>query len=810
MRFFRGLFIALPISIVMWLILIKVCFGADAPCSTAGGGAGICYVDTASDGGDGTTTATTGAQAAFKTIAVVNGYTYAAGDQILFKRGGTWREQLTVPSSGSAGLPITFGAYGSGVNPIINGADLITGWATIPASQESGGIWHAGMETGLVTEWTDTSDSSQCTFTASATAKNNGSYGLLYTATGVSSYGNARKTLTTVTSGSVYFRYYFYIPTGALGVSKSVKFGQIYDSTFTHQRITHSIVTNGAGAMANKFGIYGQADFYTGVAGELSYDAWHYVELRVKIDGAVGGGEGWVDGVSKGSQYNLDTSTYAIDGVRLGPYLSGGVVNGGTIYMDDAKVSTSYLGAYSAPSYAYSVTLADDPGSVWFNGTHGTRKASVATLVSNNDFYYTGTTLSIYSDTDPAGKTIEGAIRSYGINIDAKNYITVQGITATHTKEWGSGIRTNGATYTVVDGCTLTENYYAGFNAQTTSGYATLSNNIISYNGSFGIRQGGSAGHNLITYNNIHHNVWRDVEGAPLLSNEADSDVVSYNTIYDNAAAADCPTNIGQNHSIYYGNVGNVNVEIHHNIVYNNGSASGIKLLGSGSIHHNISYNNYQAGIFTSYSDTGTTTKNIYYNICYGNYYGFAAFGITSGTHTLNIYNNTFYNNNNNASGNDYPNQLYIGDDHDVLNIKNNIVGVTSGTAFYGYWIANQTGTVSINNNILYTPVGGLIRYNGAARTWSTWQGYGFDTNGFNADPLFVNAAGGNFYLLPTSPARDAGVDVSLTIDYEGKAVPQGTAPDIGAYEFGPIGSPGRRIPGGMGVYHHEELRIPN
>ena len=57
---------------------------------------------------------------AWKTIAKVNASKFNPGDQILFKRGGSWSENLTFPSSGSAGNPITVGAYGSGNAPIIN------------------------------------------------------------------------------------------------------------------------------------------------------------------------------------------------------------------------------------------------------------------------------------------------------------------------------------------------------------------------------------------------------------------------------------------------------------------------------------------------------------------------------------------------------------------------------------------------------------------------------------------------------------------------------------------------------------------
>ncbi|HIA12061.1 MAG TPA: T9SS type A sorting domain-containing protein [Flavobacteriales bacterium] len=44
------------------------------------------------------------------------------GDSILFKRNESWREQLIVPSSGQAGNPITFGAYGNGKKPLFLGS----------------------------------------------------------------------------------------------------------------------------------------------------------------------------------------------------------------------------------------------------------------------------------------------------------------------------------------------------------------------------------------------------------------------------------------------------------------------------------------------------------------------------------------------------------------------------------------------------------------------------------------------------------------------------------------------------------------
>jgi parallel beta-helix repeat protein len=59
---------------------------------------------------------------AWKTIAKVNASTFLPGNSILFKCGETWAETLTVPSAGTAGKPITFGAYSTGAKPIITGS----------------------------------------------------------------------------------------------------------------------------------------------------------------------------------------------------------------------------------------------------------------------------------------------------------------------------------------------------------------------------------------------------------------------------------------------------------------------------------------------------------------------------------------------------------------------------------------------------------------------------------------------------------------------------------------------------------------
>lgn len=82
------------------------------------------YVDpSGNDSLDGRTMAT-----AWATLSKVSGSTFSAGDRILLKRGGLWRETLTLGQSGTSGARITIGAYGAGAAPVISGGTVRTGW----------------------------------------------------------------------------------------------------------------------------------------------------------------------------------------------------------------------------------------------------------------------------------------------------------------------------------------------------------------------------------------------------------------------------------------------------------------------------------------------------------------------------------------------------------------------------------------------------------------------------------------------------------------------------------------------------------
>jgi len=63
---------------------------------------------------------------AWRSVAKVNAAMFNPGDQILFARGGEWRDSLKASSSGAAGRPIVYGAYGKGEKPKFWGSDPVT------------------------------------------------------------------------------------------------------------------------------------------------------------------------------------------------------------------------------------------------------------------------------------------------------------------------------------------------------------------------------------------------------------------------------------------------------------------------------------------------------------------------------------------------------------------------------------------------------------------------------------------------------------------------------------------------------------
>lgn len=131
---------------------------------------------------------------------------------------------------------------------------------------------------------------------------------------------------------------------------------------------------------------------------------------------------------------------------------------------------------------------------------------------------------------------------------------------------------------------------------------------------------------------------------------------------------------------------------------------------------------------------------------------------------TVNIYNNTLYNN---LTG------ILVADDQvskkPTVNIQNNIVSNnTTG-------ISRASSDVTVNSS-----------YNNVVSNGTNFSGISAGSNAIALSPSYASTTSGqeNFHLLASSPSIDVGTTIaSITDDIEGNPRPYGLAYDQGAYE---------------------------
>jgi hypothetical protein len=243
--------------------------------------------------------------------------------------------------------------------------------------------------------------------------------------------------------------------------------------------------------------------------------------------------------------------------------------------------------------------------------------------------------------------------------------------------------------------------------------------------------------------------------------------IVQYNTFAENG------TTLTQDHGIYC--KWDKNWTIQYNKFLRN-KAFGINLNGTSNciVRYNYSEGNL-SGFMELYQDTaGPSNYNqIYYNISNGDR-KLLFVGGGSG-HTGNVvYNNTVY-------GFVYA-ALDIENNANLAEVKNNIFWSTvSGSKS----IAVNAGSYiqSSSNNNLGT---GTISYNGSY--FSSLDAFkraypNLEVNSISAVPLFVSS-GSDFHLTSNSPCINKGVNLSLSVDFDGNYTTSGGAPDIGAFEY--------------------------
>jgi len=294
-----------------------------------------------------------------------------------------------------------------------------------------------------------------------------------------------------------------------------------------------------------------------------------------------------------------------------------------------------------------------------------------------------------------------------------------------------------------------------------------------------------SQGDQVTITNNTAYNL-----GTGLYIQSGDGSTISGNTLYAdgtglNAANCNVSGNIAHDNSTgitFSGGLLSGNTVYHNTATYtnasvgiylNSGTASGnisygqnhgIFIGGSGTVTDNLVYNNATEGI---YSNSGSTING---NVLYGNGWGLSL------SASLVVENNLLYNN---TLGGITLSNAYN------AQILNNTVYQTAGNAFQIVSANGNTNTDIIRNNIFWDTAGTdisisadaqqpvRIDYNdlyvtgtGSVGTWGStgcgtlaaWQsGAGVDTNSISADPLFVNAAAGDFHEQSTNGSYHGG-----------------------------------------------------
>jgi parallel beta-helix repeat protein len=180
-----------------------------------------------------------------------------------------------------------------------------------------------------------------------------------------------------------------------------------------------------------------------------------------------------------------------------------------------------------------------------------------------------------------------------------------------------------------------------------------------------------------------------------------------------------------------------------------------------------VSYSQQRSGIIlAAYDHARIENVIIRNNVLFNNAHsGIYIPGIVS---NVKIYNNTLFGNGETAL-------LIYGTTRDVANveIKNNIFDLTKSKSSNAYHVSNGKGNNSLvlQNNLYWSKPLRLYKLS--------------DVSPIIGDPHFVNPKEENFHLLPGSAAIDKGIPLSdVSHDKDGIKRPQGTAFDLGAFEF--------------------------
>ncbi len=737
--------------------------------------------------------------APWRSIEKVNAGKYSAGDSILFRRGRVWRNYLRVTSPGTNSARITYGAYGSGAKPIINVMDDIAGWSSSGNWTGVGGgetvttvqdLFDSYFERGNFSEWSQEVDTGGDLFITS-NPKYSGNY-------------------------AAYFRYNDLTPEYLQKNFDSVMEGNVtmwvlvdvYDTWSTMPSTILRLLSptgvewmNGSIKKVgseiqffNRFRIWGDWNMSPWV--KLTSDTqWHKIEVQFKIHGSGGYHKVYIDETLVHSSYGLDTD--AVNGLgvaqlQVGPSINLRSGTAGDLFVDNTRVTGMVTTTTGGPKLWY-INLNYYPSRLLLSGTEYPGAQTLNDVNETTRWYYDSTAkrLYVYALSNPASyySSMEFPGRnSYAVFVPPYDYVTIQNLDL--RGGYNVGISVNGANYLIIENCNV--GLYAGrygilsmhnSPASNTSNRGIIRNCVVDSGRRFkmdfytyeledGIKLFNGAnywevydntvsdwGHSGIaiatndnryttSYNKIYSNTVtaRNVDYCRGISTEGPPGTCRYNEITRNLVRETTVRNqINGEYNIFAYNL----IDTVRNVAYRgNGTGQGISLEGYGGFacNNNGIYNN----VILNCDEPGIQV------------WGYSG--------TTNKYGNKFINN-------------------IVFDCGKNSIQNYAGMGIVIENHASVQGN-TYQNNLVYNPgYTNTVFYRGEripVSTFNTRNGQYSDTIGGNlaGNPLFINVNAGDYRLQAGSPCINAGRSVGLSADYAGTAVPRGSAPDIGAFEY--------------------------
>ena len=647
----------------------------------------------------------TSEDSAWQTIAQVNASSFDPGTSIFFNKGDEWREQLTIPSSGSEGRPITFASYGTGTRPILNGSDLITGWTD---SIEAGTV--SGTE-----DWSETVASSS----------------------GNTSFYNIRQII----------------------------LASDLSETGTHIRI-HVVAHNTAGTTINGASIGlrdGSTDDFSAAPTRITFGGEN--DTAIAADGEAT--SDWVEFSTDGTtdllvhfygssplRYKLSTAGDNYESTSSTDFTMTSTVSFSsssyTKIIDRLDVGSA---SAESPDSVWQADLASDPKIVILNDTLGVEALTKEAVDSTMEWFWGGGILYVYSeDSIDNTYTVEAGARDYGI-IDGgdETYVTIDDLEIKNSRKRGIMFLGDVANANIlIDNCYVHHTREQGFylngydncRIEDSRSEYTGSGFYVSPNSNYNTFARDTSMYNVHYVNGVNTNgLYMDGHGFGI--EESDSCIVEYcvaeynddgGFVVDNNVAEDYDVIFRYNKALASANAGY------------DGYSFGVARMGNGSVASLY----YNLGVNYGYN----SSSNFFVNV--------------DSACTVNVWNNTFVNESDLDCTvarwyDTEPNGSIDSRNNIIVSYR------TSASSYHLYNATSDEFTHSDYNLFYGPNMGQPFKLVSTTYAdldaWTT--GTGLDENSVEDNPDFTSEFT-DFSLQVGSPAINAGTDVGLTQDILG------------------------------------------